>query len=105
MMEEYNSTYSPTFGTFDRFCYESEDKTHARDPTKGLDFIILVILGVIGVLMCIGTLIELTTDNKKKEKEGVPMQLIKSFSLVSNTKSLLATKSGSGHLDSMNGMK
>ena len=35
----------------------------------------------------------------------VGLQLVKSFSLVSNTNSLLATKSGTGHLDSMNGMK
>ena len=33
------------------------------------------------------------------------LQLVKSFSLISNTNSLLATKSGTGHLDSMNGMK
>ena len=103
MMQEYNSTFSPTFGTLERFCYESEDKTHARDPTEGLDLVVLVILGVIAFLMCIGTLIELARDREKKD--GVPMQLIKSFSLVSNTSSLLATKSGSGHLDSMNGMK
>ena len=103
MMEEYNSTFSPTFGTLERFCYKSEDKTHARDPTEGLDFVVLVILGLIGFLLCIGTMIELTTDREKKD--GVGMQLIKSFSLVSNTNSLLATKSGTGHLDSMNGMK
>ena len=103
MMKEYNSTFAPTFGTLERFCYTSEDKTNARDPTEGLDFVILVVLGLIGFLMCVGTLIELTTEREKKD--SVPMQLIKSFSLVSNTTSLLSTKSGSGHLDSMNGMK
>ena len=104
MMENYSSTFSPTFATTERFCYESDDKTHARDPTKGLELTIFIILGLIGLLICLGTLIELATY-RKKEKEGVPMQLIKSFSLVSNSASLLATKSGSGHLDSMNGMK
>ena len=103
MMEQYNSSFSPTFGTSESFCYKSEDKTHARDPTEGLDLFIIVILGLIGFLICIGTLIELSRDREKKD--GVAMQLIKSFSLVSNTASLLATKSGSGHLDSMNGMK
>ena len=105
MMENHSSTFSPTFGTTERFCYESDDKTHARDPTKGLELTIFIILGLIGLLICLGTLTELAATYRKKEKEGVPMQLIKSFSLVSNSSSLLATKSGSGHLDSMNGMK
>merc|ERR1712218_391086 len=100
MMKEYNSTFAPTFDTMERFCYTSEDKTNAKDPTEGFDFVILVVLGLIGFLMCIGTLIEVSTDREKKD--GVPIQLIKSFSLVSNTASLLATKSGTGHLDSMN---
>ena len=85
MMQKYNSTFSPTFATLESLCYESEDKTHARDPTKGLDLVVLVILGVIACLICIGTLIELARDREKKD--CVPMQLIKSFSLVSNTNS------------------
>merc|ERR1712012_1472085 len=82
MMDEYNSTFSPSLETKDWLCYKSEDKTHARDPTKGLD---------------------LAMESKGKDRVG--LQLVKSFSLVSNTNSLLATKSGTGHLDSMNGMK
>ena len=70
MMDEYNSTFSPSFETKDMLCYKSEDKTHARDPTKGLDLAIFVILGLIGFLICVGTLLELTTESKGKDRVG-----------------------------------
>ena len=70
MMDEYNSTFSPSFRTKDRFCYKSEDKTHARDPTKGLDLAIFVILGLIGFLICVGTLLELAMESKGKDRVG-----------------------------------
>ena len=70
MMDEYNSTFSPSLETKDWLCYKSEDKTHARDPTKGLDLAIFVILGLIGFLICVGTLLELATESKGKDRVG-----------------------------------
>ena len=70
MMDEYNSTFSPSFETKDMLCYKSEDKTHARDPTKGLDLAIFVILGLIGLLICVGTLLELAMESKGKDRVG-----------------------------------
>ena len=47
MMEDYNSLLAPFFGTTNDHCFTAEDKTHARDPPKGLDLVILVILASI----------------------------------------------------------
>ena len=110
MMQDYNSSLAPLFTTDEEHCYTAEDRTHARDPTKGLDLAIFLVLAWIAALMCIGTLLELfprassdaaiTTSSK-----SLTMELVKSFSLVSNTSSLMSTKSGSGRLESMNGIK
>ena len=70
MMDEYNLTFSPSFSTKDRFCYKSEDKTHARDPTKGLDLAIFVILGLIRLLICVGTVLEMAMESKGNDRVG-----------------------------------
>ena len=114
MMQDYDSSLAPLFGTDEDHCYTAEDRTHARAPTEGLDLVILIILASIAVLMCTGTLIELRTLLSPRNtshvaiatsSKSLTMELVKSFSLVSNTSSLMSTKSGSGRLDSMNGMK
>ena len=113
MMKEYNSSLAPLFGTDDNNCFTMEDRTHARDPTKGLDLAILVILASIGVLIGLGTMLEIyellfkpsSSVATKESSNFLPLELTKSFSLISNTSTLLSTKSGSGRLDSMNGMK
>ena len=114
MMQDYNSSLAPFFSTDEEHCYTAEDRTHARDPTKGLDLAILIVLASIAVLMCIGTLLELSANLFPRtsshvaittSSKSLSMELVKSFSLVSNTSSLMSTKSGSGRLDSMNGMK
>ena len=114
MMEDYNSLLAPFFGTTNDHCFTAEDKTHARDPTKGLDLVILVILAAIAVLICTGTLLDLpalifpptsSLAAIATSSNSLSLDLVKSFSLVSNAATLLSTKSGSGRLDSMNGMK
>ena len=114
MMKEYNSSLAPLFGTIESSCFTMEDRTHAKDPTKGLDLAILVILASIGVLIGLGTMLEIyellfkcsSSDGATRENSKfLPLELTKSFSLISNTSTLLSTKSGSGRLDSMNGMK
>ena len=112
MMKEYNSSLAPLFGTDDNNCFTMEDRTHAKDPTKGLDLAILVILASIGVLIGLGTMLEIyevlfkrSSVAARESSKFLPLELTKSFSLISNTSTLLATKSGSGRLDSMNGMK
>ena len=114
MMQDYDSLLAPLFGTDEAHCYTAEDRTHARDPTEGLDLVILIILASIAALICIGTLLELLTIFSPRNtshvaittsSKSLSMQLVKSFSLVTNTTSLMSTKSGSGRLDSMNGMK
>ena len=114
MMEDYNSLLAPLIGTDNDRCFTAEDKTHARDPTKGLDLVILVILAAIAVLICTGTLLDLlalvfpptsSLAAIATSSNSLSLDLVKSFSLVSNAATLLSTKSGSGRLDSMNGMK
>ena len=113
MMKEYNSSLAPLFGTDDNNCFTMEDRTHAKDPAKGLDLAILVILASIGVLIGLGTMLEIyellfkpsSSVATKESSNFLPLELTKSFSLISNTSTLLSTKSGSGRLDSMNGMK
>ena len=112
MMKEYNSSLAPLFGTDDNNCFTMEDRTHAKDPAKGLDLAILVILASIGVLIGLGTMLEIyevlfkrSSAAAKESSNFLPLELTKSFSLISNTSTLLSTKSGSGRLDSMNGMK
>ena len=113
MMEEYNSSLAPLFGTIESRCFTMEDRTHAKDPTKGLDLAILIILALIAVLIGLGTMLEIyellfkhSSDGAARESSKfLPLELTKSFSLISNTSTLLSTKSGSGRLDSMNGMK
>ena len=112
MMKEYNSSLAPLFGTIESRCFTMEDRTHAKDPTKGLDLAILVILASIGVLIGLGTMLEIyevlfkrSSAAAKESSNFLPLELTKSFSLISNTSTLLSTKSGSGRLDSMNGMK
>ena len=114
MMKEYNSSLAPLFGTIESSCFTMEDRTHAKDPTKGLDLAILIVLALIAVLIGLGTMLEIyellfkhsSSDGAARESSKfLPLELTKSFSLISNTSTLLATKSGSGRLDSMNGMK
>ena len=114
MMQDFNSSLAPSLNTDEEHCYTAEDRTHARDPTTGLDLAILILLASIAVLMCIGTLLELSTILFPRtsshvaittSSKSLSMELVESFSLVSNTSSLMSTKSGSGRLDSMNGMK
>ena len=113
MMKEYNSSLAPLFGTDENSCFTMEDRTHAKDPTKGLDLAILVILASIGVLIGLGTMLEIyevlfkpsSSVSTGESSNFLPLELTKSFSLISNTPTLLSTKSGSGRLDSMNGMK
>ena len=105
MMKDYNSSLAPLFRTDEEHCYTAEDRAHARDPTKGLDLAIFVVLAWIAVLMCIGTLFELFPRAITTSSKCLTMKLVKSFSLVSNTSSLMSTKAGSGRLESMNGIK
>ena len=103
LMKDYSSPQSPTLATRESFCFTAEDQTHARDPTDGLNLAIFIILAFIVILLLLGTFLELFPSHSSKE--NTLQQLVMSFSLVTNTTTLLSTKSGSGRLDSMNGMK
>ena len=100
-MEEYNSSLAPLFGTDDNNCFTMEDRTHAKDPTKGLDLAILVILASIGVLIGLGTMLEIyevlfkrSPVAGKESSNFLPLELTKSFSLISNTSTLLSSARG-----------
>ena len=107
--------YTPTFEVYygDINCFTEDNKNNARDIDGAKDLVILTVLACIGLLIIIGTLVEVfailkPSDLSASEKKTINMglQLLMSFSLYSNGASLLSTKTGgSGHLDSMNAMK
>ena len=120
-MKKYASALAPVVSVAhgDLQCVTEDHKTNSEVVTEdiddGLNLVIFSILGVIGLLIFVGTLIELFSLMRpsipsilepKTATPSVSVQLLKCFSLYSNGSSLLSTKAaGSGHLDSMNGMK
>ena len=113
----YFSYYSDPFLRFvtaDDRCFTTENKTGASDPSSGLDIAIFTSLAVIASLMLVGTLLELgpllrppsNLVDTTHTPDSLGPQLLKSFSLYSNGRALLATKqAGSGHMDCINGMR
>ena len=122
LMTDFESPLAPvvnvTYGDFQ--CYDEDHKTNVETSftenlDDGLNLVIYSILGVIGLLIFVGTLVEISTLMRpsipsilepKTTTTSVSLELLKSFSLYSNGSSLLSTKAaGTGRLDSMNGMK
>ena len=118
-MKHYTSALAPVVRVEhgDLQCVTEDHKTNSglvtEDLDDGLNFVIFSILGAIGLLIFIGTFIELfsepslhSTLEPITSAPSLSVQLFKCCSLYSNGSSLLSTKSaGSGHLDSINGMK
>ena len=120
-MKKYASALAPVVSVAhgDLQCVTDDHKTNSgvvtEDIDDGLNLVIFSILGVIGLLIFVGTLIELSSKLKPSIPSilepntsalSIPVQLLKCFSLFSNGSSLLSTRStGSGHLGSINGMK
>ena len=89
-------------------CFTSENihGTPKEFPAAYIFFYILYAL--IGAMVVLGTLAEVVFEFvlKKKAPNHLPIKLFHSYSLYSNGKRLLSTKSiGKDHLDCMNGMR
>merc|ERR1712213_128797 len=87
------------------------DNPKYSDDWKWENYLAAFIFGIIGVLVFIGTIVELVTRNPPEKKEKnvacLLLQLIKSFSLVSNIEFIfsISPNSGSDKIKCLDGIR
>lgn len=89
-------------------CFTSENIHGTPEEFPPVYIFFYILYALIGALVILGTLSEVVFEFvlKKKAPNSLPIKLIHSYSMYSNGKRLLSTKSiGKDHLDCMNGMR